>query len=176
MPLNKFNGVDETLKKKKIFIIISFFIILVPVISVGKYYQKINNIKIGFKLAEPIIEIKSNQNIIKKDIINGEKVDEFYFDVMNYKKGENTIISEIKFSYNIEIQSSNKNALVECKLYDCKTGEELLKGNNITNSIIVDKNIEYENKYKLVINVNNQKITKAEQVSIDILLNAIQEN
>lgn len=163
------------MKKIEKIIMISFFIVVfIPIISIGKYCKKITNIKVGFNLAEPIIEINSIQNTIKKDVIVGDKIEEFYFNVRNYKKKADKIISEVKLSYNIEIKISNNDCYgIEYKLYDCENGEEVLKGKNITENIIVDANVEYEKQYKLIVKFNKE--IKTNNLNIDVVLNSTQE-
>lgn len=162
------------MERRKIILLLIFVIVVFPVISVAKYSKKISNIKIGFQIAEPIVNLEPEQSIIKRELKNGDKIEEFYFTVNNYKNNDVKKISEVKFSYNLEINSSNEKFPITYSLYDCETGEELLKGQKVTENILVEKNIEYSNRYKLAVNLSNN--SSQEMVNnIDIILNLVQE-
>lgn len=161
--------------KEKIFIIF-FLIVLIPIFCIGKYCKKIENVKIGFELLEPILEIEACQNTIKKDILNNSNnLEEFIFIIKNYNSLKDDKITELKLSYNIELKISNEYLLEKCEIYNMETGEELLNGRYKTNDIIVEKDIKYEEKYKLFIKLKNNEEYKDEKLNIEIVLNSSQE-
>lgn len=165
------------MRRTKFILLGVFIVLLIPIISIAKYSKKISNIKIGFQIAEPIANIEPEQKIIKKELKNGDEIEEFYFVVNNYNNNDTKKVSEVKFCYSLEIQSSNNEWPIMYNLYDCETGEELLKGRMITEKIFVDKNIEYSNRYKLSVNLsNNLNFKSKKNNNIDIVLNFVQEN
>ncbi len=119
----------------------------------ARYYESLGKIHGKAVIAEPIVKIESLQDTINlemnKDI--GEK--EYYFVIKNYELDvfNNKRVSEVDFTYNIEIKSTNSNFPVKYYLMDCLTGE-IVSNKNVFE---IKKNIEYERKYKLVISWND---------------------
>lgn len=75
--------------------------------------------------------------------------------------------------FNIEIENKNENFPIKIELFNLDTGEELLQGNDKTNTFIIKKNIIFENTYKLVISWQEKENMSAEN-DINILINSSQ--
>lgn len=151
---------------------IIIIILIIPITSFAKYYEIIRKIEGNAVIAEPIVVVEKKQ---EKIISNFDKntVKEYYFTVKNYKYDENQRISEVDFVYNIEIKNSTSNFPVKYQLYNCDSGEELLKDNTKTNDLILYKNQKCENEFKLIANWKDIENLDS-QCEVDILINASQ--
>lgn len=149
-------------------------ILIIPITSLAKYYEIIRKIEGNAIIAEPIVVVEKKQEKVISDF-NKNTVKEYGFLVKNYKYDErgNKRISEVDFIYNIEIKNSSNNFPVKYELYDCSSNEEILKGNNKTSDLLLLRNQEYENEYKLIVSWNEVENLDS-QSEIDILINASQ--
>ena len=153
--------------KKKIFIIIvTFALAFSAQISYARYFktEKLNAVQ---EIATPIFKVEEG-NIIQIDKINN--IGYYEFSVKNFNERN---VSEIGFSYTIEI-ISNLEDLVQFELYN---GEKQIQLQDLkTENITITGNEKIEQKYKLKIIYNNIKEVKEESIEkIQIKLNSEQE-
>ncbi len=133
------------IKKKEIILLI--LLILIPIKVSAGYYEKIENIKLYFFIAKPILVIEKQQSEIVKNVYQKEKIKEFYFTIRNYEVNNNVKeISEVPFFIDMKIENSNQNFPIEYKIYDCENNEEITEDKKI----FIDKNIEFLKKYKVI--------------------------
>lgn len=165
-------------KKQLMKIVFSFFIILIIVQtnSMARYYEILNMFSGKAIIAEPIIIVEKIQEPINIEVTKNMDIQEYYFKIRNYKLDEksNKKITEVNFAVFIEIKNSNLEFPIKYELYDCENGEELLKGNNITDKIIVNRNKEFEKIYKLVVSWNDKETISGNLDEIEILVNGSQ--
>lgn len=153
--------------KKKIFIIIvTFALAFSAQISYARYF-KTETLNAVQEIATPIFKVEEG-NIIQIDKINN--IGYYEFSVKNFNERN---VSEIGFSYTIEI-ISNLEDLVQFELYN---GEKQIQLQDLkTEKITITGNEKIEQKYKLKIIYNNIKEVKEESIEkIQIKLNSEQE-
>ena len=160
----------NNMKKIAIKLIILFIIILLffRIVTFARYYENIGNIKIVGNIAEPIIRIENDSSIILNNMNSQTGNKEYYFAIKNYYIDEknNKRINEINFDFNIEIIVTDKNFPIEYKIYDCETEKEI----NSQEKINMPQNVEFENKYKLVI-FWKEKSIMSKNADIEININ-----
>lgn len=163
-------------KIKKILIIILIFIIGVfPIKVFSRYYQKNQNIKLYLKMAEPIIKVEPKQNTIIKKVNANTQIEEYHFIIKNYDIIDNNKkISEVGFSFNVEIKSSNNQFPIRYEIFDCLSEKEIMQEDNKTSNISINKNEEFERCYKLCLKYDKEKKSKVTN-EIDIVVNIEQE-
>ena len=153
--------------KKKIFIIIVTFALTFSAQISYARYLKTETLNAVQEIATPIFKVEEG-NIIQINKINNTGY--YEFSVKNFNE---RIVSEIWFSYTIEI-ISNLEDLVQFELYN---GEKQIQLQNLkTEKIMITGNEKIEQKYKLKIIYNNTKEIKEESIEkIQIKLNSEQE-
>lgn len=150
--------------------------LIFPIEAFARYYQKNKNIKLCLKIAEPIIKVEAKQNTIVKKINKNTQIEEYHFIVKNYEIiNNNKKVSEIGFSFNIEIKNSNNKFPIKCELYDCLSEKEILQKDDKTESIIINKNEEFERCYKLYLKYDKEKSLKTSN-EIDVIVNINQKS
>jgi hypothetical protein len=145
-------------------LIVSIVIILLPITAFAMYKDScIVNAKA--KIAEPIFLVES---------IN-EKEDSYFYDnsIKEYcfkvKNNVNQRNSEVDFSYKILVEYSNSNFPVKCQLFNSKN-EEILKGNNSTEYILVEKNKSYDEEYRLVVSwKDGENLSEKTDINIEVV-------
>ena len=153
--------------KKKIFIIIVTFALTFSAQISYARYLKTETLNAVQEIATPIFKVEEG-NIRQINKINNTGY--YEFSVKNFNE---RIVSEIWFSYTIEI-ISNLEDLVQFELYN---GEKQIQLQNLkTEKIMITGNEKIEQKYKLKIIYNNTKEIKEESIEkIQIKLNSEQE-
>lgn len=146
------------IKRIKICILIILILLLFEYKSIAGYIQKIN-LKVNAQIAMPILEVNHDEQIIGNyfDISN---IPEYTFEIKNYNQ---TKVSEINFYVNIQIISQNK---LEYELIDCSNNEIILNNVQNQNTINIEKNKPYVNKFKIVL--KSDCITAEEKLKIII--------
>lgn len=140
----------EKKKIKKQIVILSFIIIIfLQMPCFARYYEILGKMNGKARIAEPIVKVESLQDTMNLEMNRNIEEKEYHFIIKNYEVSStnNKKISEVDFSYNIEIKCSNNNFPVKYELIDCSTGEIVLNNS----SFEMKKNIEYEKEYKLVV-------------------------
>lgn len=164
-------------KKIKLLILISSAILVgfqIPVLA--RYYEKFSKISGNAVIAEPIIKVESLQDTIITAVNKESKIQEYYFIIKNFESDSiNKRINEVDFLCDIEIKNSSENFPVKYELYDCKTGAELLNGTLKATEIEISKNVEIENKYKLVLYWNSVQNMSCYN-DVEIIVTANQKN
>lgn len=161
-------------------ILASFFIIIVVIQtnSFARYYESLNKITGKATIAEPIIKVENLQETIIENINKNSKEKEYYFNVKNYLINEknNKKITEVDFDFFIEIKNSDTNFPIKYKLIDCENSEELLNNKSITSKIHINRNVEFNKTYKLVIEWDDRENIQSVTDNIDIVVSVSQSN
>lgn len=112
------------------------------------YYEKLEKITVIANIAEPILDIEVLQEKIDLEINSQTNNKEFFFIIKNYREEKNVKkLTAVDLEFCIETEGTDKNFPIECKIYDCNNEKEIIE----TEKIKVNKNEEFESRYKLVI-------------------------
>ncbi len=154
----------------KLIMLFLLMIFYLKIYSFAMYCESLKNIQIRANIAEPIIKIEPLQETIFCKMNSNSENKEYIFSIKNYYINENNIkrISETDFDFNFEVTVSNKQFPIKYKLYDCNTQKEILDFNE---KIHIEKDIEFENKYKLVI-FWQEKTEMAKNANVEIIVKA----
>ena len=144
---------------------------LLKLISFARYYEKLEKIKVIANIAEPILNIEILQEKIELEVSSKTNNGEFFFTMKNYKEENNVRkLTDVDLEFCIEIEVTDKNFPIECKIYDCNNEKEIVE----TEKMKVTKDKELESKYKVVIFCNenmNNKNSEISDVNINIKVN-----
>ena len=161
--------------KFKFLTIISFLLISYSTPIWARYYEELKGVSCNAIIAEPIIKVEALQETIKAEIDKEKVIKEYNFIIKNYETNNNEKrINEVDFLYDIEIKKSDNNFPIKCKLFETKSGKELLNGSNKVQGLEILKNIEYEKKYKLQV-IWEGKDNMSTESTVDILITANQK-
>ncbi len=161
------------LKKVKKLLLISLIIINIQIVSFARYYETLDKIQGYAVIAEPIVKLESLQDTIQLEINKETERKEYYFIIKNYEidSKNNKRISEVDFSYDIEIEITDNNFPIKYELYDISTNEKIQNKSKFD----MPKNIEFEKKYKLVIYWNDLQEEMSNKADINIKVNVSQK-
>jgi hypothetical protein len=164
---------NRILKNSLVVLLIILVILGIPNVSRARYYEFLNMMSVRANIAEPIIQVESLQNKIIQSINKESEIQEYLFVVRNYENENSKKISEVDFSYTIEIISSNENFPIKIELYDVQDNLEILNGKNISENIFIKKEIEYEKQYKLVVTweKTNNELSDSDNIHIVVNVN-----
>ena len=144
---------------------------------IAKFYEKLEKIKVSFTIAEPIFKVEQIQETINIKNFNKENQKEYIFKIKNFEtESENKKrISKVSFEIIIEILNSNSNFPVNYKLY--ADNEEIILKENKSETIFIEKDIEFEKTYKLVVfyqeKLNVKKTNNESNIEILIKSNQV---
>lgn len=164
------------MKIKKIIITTIIISLLFNTKVIGRFYEKLDRIKVSSVIAQPIFKFEQMVETIDINNFNEESEKEYIFKIKNFEiKEENQKrISQVSFEVTIEILNLSNNFPVKYQLYD--ENKELILKENKSEKILIEKDIEFEKIYRLVVyfdksfnmqNANNQS-------TIEILVKANQ--
>lgn len=161
-------------------ILLSILIILffIQNYSIAQYNEILNKIFVNGTIARPIIVVEKLQDTVIAKIDKDSENKEYYFKVKNYiiNESEEKIITEVDFDFSIEIKNSNNNFPIKYELYDCENKKRLLNGKDISEKIYINKNIEFEKTYKLVVSWEDKKELVGNLDDIEVIVNIEQIN
>ena len=164
-------------KKFKIWISILSIMILFPVIVNARYFEKLENFEGRGTIAEPIFKVEKLQDTINTTINKESGIQEYIFKIKNFVLEDDGIskrISQVDMIYNIEIINEKENFPVRYELYELDTDQNLLNENGIIKDIVINKNIEYEKNYRLVVFWENKDGILENTDNIKIIINSSQ--
>lgn len=123
------------MKKKQLMkkIAISTFIIIIffQIPTFARYYESLQKVNANAQIAEPVVRVELLQAPITASVDKINPIQESHFCLKNYIIENNKKrINETDFICDIEIKLTDEKFPVKFELYDCLTGEELLKGSN----------------------------------------------
>lgn len=123
------------MKKKQVVkkIVISVFMIIIffQIPTFARYYESLQKVNANAQIAEPVVRVELLQDTITASVDKINPIQESYFCLKNYViENDNKRINENDFVGDIEIKLTDEKFPVKFELYDCTTGEELLKGSN----------------------------------------------
>lgn len=123
------------IKKKQIVkkIVISVFLIIIffQIPAFARYYECLQKVNTNAQIAEPVVRVELLQDTITASVNKINPIQESYFCLKNYViENDNKRINETYFICDIEIELTDEKFPVKFELYDCLTGEEILKGSN----------------------------------------------
>lgn len=130
--------------KRKIYIYIILFILLLECRAIAGYIEKIN-LKVSGQIAKPIF-IVNHEEEIKGNYSNINEVPEYTFEIKNCN--ENNEISQMDFNVIIEVSTENQ---VEFEVVNCSTNEIVLNNKKKNSNLILEKYKPSLNKYKVTI-------------------------
>lgn len=171
-------SLKKKMKKIRILVLISILFFISSQNSVvARYYESILKINGRAIIAEPIIRVEALQDTIITEINKNSQIQEYAFVVKNYEidSSNKKRINEVDFLYNIEIKNSNENFPIRYELYDCLTNEELLNNTSKSKEININKNVEFERKYKLLV-YWNEIPNMSNHNDIEIIIKINQKN
>ncbi len=143
----------------------------------AKYYEMLNKVFVRSTIAQPIIVVQNLQDTVISEMNKKSGNKEYYFKIKNYKQ-ENSQkqITEVDFDCYIEIKNSNIYFPIKYELYDCSNNEMILETENISKKIHIEKDVEFEKNYKLVVSWDNKEIVQGELDEIEIEVHIVQAN
>ncbi len=146
--------------------------------SVAQYNGILNKIFVNGTIARPIIVVEKLQDTVIAKMDKDSENKEYYFKVKNYiiNQSKEKIITEVDLNFSIEIKNSNSNFPIKYELYDCENEEKLLNGGDISEKICINKNIEFEKTYKLVVSWEDKNELVGNLDDIEIIVNIEQIN
>jgi len=105
------------------------------------------------------------QEKIDLEISNQTNNKEFFFIIKNYREENNEkILTDIDLEFCIELELTDEKFPVEFKIYDCSNEKEVLEAEKIK----ISKDIEFKNKYKLVVLGKENQLSKVSKSDVDI--------
>lgn len=145
--------------------------------AMAKYYEMLNKIFVRTTIAEPIIVVENVQDTVISEMNKRSENKEYYFKIKNYKQENNEKkTTEVDFDCYIEVKNSNIYFPIKYELYDCSNNEMILETKNESKKIHIEKNIEFEKNYKLVVSWDNKEIVQGNVDDIEIEIHIVQAN
>lgn len=170
---------NQKQKKMKLKILLSFVVVVFCVqnTSMARYYEMLNKVFVRTTIAEPIIEVQNLQDTVVSEMNKKSENKEYYFKVKNYKfEDTQKQITEVDFDFYIEIINSNNNFPIKYELYDCENNEMILETQNLSKKIHINKNIEFERNYKLVVSWSNKELIQGNLDDIELAIYVAQSH
>lgn len=146
--------------KRKIYIFITIFILLLEIRSIAGYIEKIN-LNVSGEIARPIFIVNYDEEI-KGNYSSISEIPKYMFEIKNYNEKNET--SEMDFNVKIEIVTENE---IEFEVKNSITNEIILNNNNKSTNILLEKYNPSFNKYEVNIKSNKPVIKDTLKIYID---------
>ena len=157
---------------RKRIVIITVFLILIPIFVNARYLENLKVIKGTAEIAEPIFEVE-NDEMIKQEINKESNIEKYSFSVRNYKENEERV-SEVDLKYQIEIINEGEGFPVKVVLREKNKQEDILNEKGKTEKILMDKNKKIKKDYELIVTWDEMKEINKKEENIRILINSEQ--